>query len=159
MNNKIIIDFAKISDIEQIYLIEEQNYKFPWSKKSFEEEIKISERKKGFFLVLKIGDKIIGYICCRKIIDEVNIINISIKKEFQSTGYGSKLLNTVLKNIEKENVKNVYLEVRESNIVAQKLYQKFGFKNYALRKNFYPDNEDALIMYLNLDRKDEKDEN
>mgnify|MGYP001125538538 CR=1 FL=1 len=159
MNKSVTFSFAKVSDLEQICLIEGQNYKFPWSKKSFEEEIKISDSGKGFFLVLKIGKEIIGYVCCRKIIDEANIINISIKKEFQNRGYGRKLLNYLLKNVEKENIKNIYLEVRESNSIAQKLYQKLGFRKFALRKNFYPDNENAVVMYLNLDRKDEKDEN
>lgn len=156
MSIEPIITKASLLDIDKICLIENQNFKFPWNKKSFEEEIKLSDTNKSKFLVLKIQNEIIGYICCRTMVDEANIINFSIKKEFQNLGYGKKLLKYLLDIVEKENIKNVYLEVRESNIVAQKLYQKLGFKNFVIRKNFYPDNENAIIMYLNLQKKDLK---
>ncbi len=149
-DDNITICSACEKDIDEIYNIEKVNFKYPWSKENFFSELKISRSGKGFFYILKIDNIISGYLCGRIVEDEINIINISIKKEFQRSGFGKKVLNYLLKSIEEKNIKYVYLEVRESNFGARNFYEKFGFKNFWIRKNFYSDGEDAIVMKLNL---------
>jgi ribosomal-protein-alanine N-acetyltransferase len=78
--------------------------------------------------------------------DEAQIIDIEIKLEYRSHGYGTKLLQEFLLNIAK-NFSYAILEVRKNNLAAIGLYKKFGFTQIDLRKNYYKDPvEDALVM-------------
>lgn len=139
-------------DLEEVLVIERENFHIPWKKESFLEEIKLILQNKSKFFVLKVKGKIIGYVCCRVISPEAEVLKISVKKEFQGKGYGRKLLEHLITNLDAE-IKNVYLEVRESNIKARKFYEMYGFEKFLIREKFYPDKEDAVVMKLELKKK------
>jgi len=87
-------------------------------------------------------DKIVGYIGIEKIADETHIINMAVDPDYRKQGIGTKLIEAIL------NDKDVFfLEVRVSNVAAQRLYKKFSFDVVGTRKKYYQDNnEDAYIM-------------
>ena len=79
---------------------------------------------------------------------EGNITNIAVDADFKRVGIGYNLLSALFDICKKENCPDITLEVRVSNIAAQKLYEKAGFINEGIRKKYYEDNgEDAMIMW------------
>lgn len=136
----------KESDIEEVLEIENSCFSTPWSKDAFKMEIK---NKFANYVVAKVNGKTVGYGGIWLIIDEGHITNIAVKKEFRSMKVGSHILEALANLCKERNVTSMTLEVRKSNISAQKLYEKYGFKEVGLRKAYYSDNnEDAIIMWL-----------
>ena len=97
------------------------------------------------YLVLEIDNKVRGYIGLW-IADNMQIVNFYVDKEYQKMGFGTMIMEFVIKVCETSNITSLTLEVRESNDVAIKLYEKLGLKKVAVRKNYYDDGEDALLM-------------
>jgi ribosomal-protein-alanine N-acetyltransferase len=99
------------------------------------------------FLCLWKEDEMIGYISLWLVIDTANINNIAIDIPFQNKGYGSYLLMKSIEALKAENIREVTLEVRQSNESALKLYQSNGFEVIGVRKDYYrKPTEDAYIM-------------
>ena len=96
--------------------------------------------------------KILGYIVFYGTIENTDIFEIAIKKEYQWQSFGEKLLKESMEDIVKKNIngnfsKNKFmLEVNEKNVKALKLYEKIGFERISVRKNYYGKNENAMIM-------------
>ena len=96
--------------------------------------------------------KILGYIVFYGTIENTDIFEIAIKKEYQGQSFGEKLLKESMEDIVKKNIngnfsKNKFMfEVNEKNVKALKLYEKIGFERISVRKNYYGKNENAMIM-------------
>ena len=96
--------------------------------------------------------KILGYIVFYGTIENTDIFEIAIKKEYQGQSFGEKLLKESMEDIVKKNIKGNFsknkfmLEVNEKNVKALKLYEKIGFERISIRKNYYGKNENAMIM-------------
>lgn len=136
--------FKKLTkdNINDVYEIEKSAFSSPWSLKMIEEEEKNELAK---FYILYENEVAIGYFGILKVLDEGNVLNIAVKKEFQQKGYGNILMEKLLSEMEEENLTFLTLEVRESNLKARKLYEKFGFKIVGERKNYYDNNETAIL--------------
>ena len=99
-----------------------------------------------------IEKNILGYIVFYGTIENTDIFEIAIKKEYQGQSFGEKLLKESMEDIVKKNIngnfsKNKFmLEVNEKNVKALKLYEKIGFERISIRKNYYGKNENATIM-------------
>ena len=118
-----------------------------WSKKQWESEF----NKIGVKVVaLLIGKKIIGIYVVQTIIDEAQINYFSIKQRFRRKGYGSYLMNYLIKQCKKLDVKKLLLEVSETNSIAEDFYSKFNFLTVGKRKNYYKDGTDAVLKEKNL---------
>ena len=105
----------------------------------------------------KFEKNVLGYVAFYGTIESTDIFEIAIKKEYQGQCFGEKLLTESMRNLLKNNknskIKNIHfsenkflLEVNENNIKALKLYKKIGFEQISVRKNYYGNNEDAIIM-------------
>ena len=103
----------------------------------------------SYYLLIDNEGKVKGYISLYQVLDEVNILYIYVDKELRGKGYGKALFNEALKGITIKNYK-VFLEVRVSNTIALNLYTKLGFKEYAIRKAYYSDGEDAILMEMEV---------
>jgi len=102
-----------------------------------------------FYVILKDND-VIGYIGGYFFQDDGEILNFLIDEAYQHQGYGTKLFNFILEKARNESIKKVTLEVRKSNIIAQKFYTKNKFKEISIRKNYYKNGEDAIVMLKEL---------
>jgi len=149
---KIVIEKMKSDDIANVVEVENNSFDIPWSKESFENELK---NKLAMYLVAKVEGKAVGYVGVWKIFDEGHITNVAVHPDYRGQGIGKSLISELLYLCENEGINSLTLEVRKSNIVAQNLYKRFGFVEEGIRKGYYSDNnEDAIIMWY----KDTKDE-
>lgn len=123
------------ADLAQVVAIEQESFNAPKDESVFRHD----ENK---YLVARDGGWVVGYVGLERIEGEIHIINMAVRPGERGKGYGEELMENVL------NAKDVFfLEVRASNRVAQRLYEKYGFKSVGVRKNYYQDNgEDAFIM-------------
>lgn len=100
----------------------------------------------NFKCIVAVYDKeIIGYISFSCIFD-IEIESVLVKSSYQRQGIGTLLLNYIFKFAKENKISNVFLEVRKSNICAISLYRKLGFSNISIRKKYYENAEDALIL-------------
>ena len=90
-------------------------------------------------------DKVIATMNCSVIYDRIELDNILVEEAYRGKGTGNKLMSYLVSEAIKERVVNITLEVRISNEIARNLYKKFGFREVALRKQYYG-NEDAILM-------------
>ncbi|MBK1811400.1 ribosomal protein S18-alanine N-acetyltransferase [Clostridium sp. YIM B02505] len=139
------IESMDIDDIDSVLEISKLSFPHPWSRRSFEQEL---ENNFATYLVAKLDDQVIGYGGMWIIIDEGHITNIAVHPDYRSLGVGDKILNKMIATCNEKKVVAMTLEVRVSNIPAQKLYSKYAFVEEGIRKKYYEDNgEDALIMW------------
>jgi len=144
---EVKIRWMRERDLEEILKIEKENFKYPWKKSYFEYDLR---RPNAYCLVAELDNKIIGYLVAWEMADEIHLANISVAKNYQRKGVGTKLMNELITIAKLREIKKIYLETRVSNIAAQNFYQKFNFKYAYLRKGYYSDGEDAWIMEKEL---------
>ncbi len=114
----------------------------PWSEKSFLEE---ANNPLARYFVAKDEEKIIGYGGIWLVSGEGQITNIAVHPGMRKKGIASAILDELIKSA--EACEQIFLEVRESNAAAISLYEKHGFKNCGVRKNFYHSpTENGIIM-------------
>ena len=133
---------ADLDDLNEIYSIEKKVFNDYWSLDLIKSEI--IEKKYSRVTVIELKKKIIGYIFQRKIYDENHIINLAIDIPYQHRGYGKFLLMKILEK--DDNDTNVFLEVKEANLPAVKLYIDLGFEEVDRKERYYSDGSNAIFM-------------
>lgn len=138
----------EIEDLPEIMHIEKSSFSIPWSESAFINEL---NKKHSYTRVAESNNRVVGYICINYIFNEAHILNLAVHPEHRRQGIATILMKDAIINLIKKGCIYYYLEVRESNIVAQKFYSKFGFKIAGRRKKYYqlPD-EDAILMMLRI---------
>lgn len=144
-----VIRAMTLDDIPAIVAIEEVSFPIPWTTESFTSELK--ENHLARYYCLELNGKVIGYMGLWIVIGEAHITNIAIWPGCRGQGWGEFLMRDVMQKMRSLRVLELTLEVRVTNVTAQRLYTKLGFKPAGLRKRYYSDNqEDAVIMWANL---------
>jgi len=132
------IEKAKKEDIPFILEIEKNAFPTPWSVSQFNDSI-------DNIYIAKEDSAVKGFICAEKIIDEVHILHMAVHSDYRRKGIAKRMMEKALSI----PAKKYFLEVRESNLPAQKLYNMFGFTTISKRKDYYQDNmETAYVMEL-----------
>ncbi len=121
-----------------------------WSKKQWADEIK-KEGVKVFGILL--SDMVIGICVFQVVLDEAQINYFVIDKKFRKKGFGSYLMNYLIKQCEKLNINKLFLEVSQRNVIAKKFYSRFNFSTVGIRKNYYKNGSDALLKEKKLTTK------
>ena len=135
-------------DINWVYKIEEESFSMPWSISSFEKEL---ENDLTYYIIAEIDGKIVGYMGMWVVLGEGQVTNIAVAKAYRGKGIGKALLAHILEYAKQTGIKMLFLEVRESNRVARKLYESYGFSPIARRKAYYRQPiEDAIVMMTEL---------
>lgn len=114
-----------------------------WNEKILIDEFK--NENSEYFVLIDDG-KILGFAGLWFNIDEAHIMNIAVKKEYRKNGFGTKLLEFLIVKAKEKNKICITLEVRDDNIPAILLYEKFNFEKIGTRKKYYNAENDALIM-------------
>jgi len=140
-----MIRSMKLSDLDQVCEIENEAFSHPWSKEDF--EVELQSNPYALYFVLVEDDLIKAYIGIWLIYERAQITTIAVNKDFRSQGLSKILMNFLDTVCIENNVEEVSLEVRVSNIKAINLYHSFGFIEKGIRKDYYQDNhEDAYLM-------------
>ncbi len=135
-------------DIAGILEIEKRSFVTPWTTGMFRETL-ASPISTSF--VMEEDGCLLGYIMLYSVADEAHILNLAIDPARRRKGYGSCLIDYAIDYCGRKGVSDFFLEVRESNLGAQNLYRKLGFRVIGRRKRYYAEtNEDALVMQLSL---------
>jgi [ribosomal protein S18]-alanine N-acetyltransferase len=144
--SSIIIEKTNIDHIDDIMDVERLSFKIPWSREAFVTEISVNRFSRYFSAVVE--GRVVGYAGLWKVCDEGHITNIAVHPDFRGRGIGSLLMDMLIHTSAMDNIERMTLEVRKSNIAAQKLYYKYGFTACGERRHYYADNdEDAVIMW------------
>ena len=147
MTEDVLIREATESDAVEIARIEKLSFKTPWSL-----EMILSEMREPLssFYVAVFKDSIIGYYGFLHILDELHILNVAVDPDLRQKKMGSKLIAHLVEKARALSARALTLEVRESNLPAIRLYEKFGFVCAGVRPHYYTDKENALIYWLEL---------
>jgi ribosomal-protein-alanine N-acetyltransferase len=136
-------DLSSVSDIER------RSYDFPWSHGVFRDCLLA-----GYTcIVLERGDFLAGYGILSVAAGEAHVLNLCVDPHYRRLGYGDRLLDEMLQRAKAASVKEVFLEVRPSNVNALSLYRKKGFRQIAHRRAYYQaryGREDAAVLSLVL---------
>ena len=144
MCNEISIRKMTFEDIADVAIIEKKCFSMPWSEKSFEDS---SKQSYSHFFVAEYDNIIAGYMGVYCVVDEADITNVAVLPEYRRKGIAKKLILHIENMAKDIHVKQINLEVRESNRQAINLYEQMGFKNIGIRKSFYEKPvENAAIM-------------
>ena len=139
-----------MADLDAVMDIESRAYDFPWTQGIFRDCLRV-----GYCCWCYENDGFIqGYGVMSVAAGESHILNISVRPESRRQGIGSKLMKHFLQLARRHDADTVMLEVRPSNKLAIKLYEKLGFNEIGVRRNYYPAHqgrEDALLLALSLD--------
>lgn len=142
------ISKMSIEDLESIKNILVSDFDNFWSYDTLEEEL---ECDTSYVIVAKnVENTIVGFAGLKVILDESDIMNIVVKKEFRHHGIGSILLENLINYSKNMNLKTITLEVNENNLSAIRLYDKFSFDKLGIRKKYYNGESDAIIMSKQL---------
>ena len=118
-----------------------------WTVQTFKQEL---ENSNTYYIVAKIDNEIVGFGGVLKILNELQLNYIVTKKNKRNLGIASKILDNLICFANTNNIEYITLEVNEKNINAIKLYEKFGFKKIGLRKKYYNNIDNAILMKKNI---------
>jgi len=139
----------QLTDVRAVMEIELAEYPYPWTARIFSDCVRV-----GYFC--RIGElegEMAGYGVMSSGAGEAHILNVCVASRFQRRGLGRTLMLHMLDEAEQQGAETVFLEVRESNPVALRLYEGLGFNRVGTRKDYYPapgGREDAIILALPL---------
>ena len=147
MNNigQMKIRRANAHDLPEIYALEQECFISPWTAELLLLDICASEQ--NLYYVMEIGERIIGFAGINVVLDEAHIRKICIAPDMRNNGYGSLFLRELEKQARGRGAEGLTLEVRSSNKAAIAMYEHYGFRQEGLRRKYYDNKEDALIMW------------
>ena len=141
----VIVRKAVRIDDKGIFEVEQDSFSIPWSLQAVQREL---ESERALYYVLEREDgTIVGYAGLWQVLDEGQITNIALRKEFRHQGYGELLVRVLMEAAWEAGCTEIFLEVRISNQEAIHLYRKLGYEVLSVRKHYYSDPvEDAYVM-------------
>jgi ribosomal-protein-alanine N-acetyltransferase len=148
--NEIIIRPAGVADLNEVVAMERRCYGDPWAASSF---TTLPENPQVYFAVARQGSSgtLAGYVIGWYVLDEGELANLAVAPELRRTGVGRRLLDAMLDDAASRGVTAIYLECRESNSAARRLYSGNGFVEVSRRKQYYrKPREDALFLRRTL---------
>ena len=143
----LVIDNMTLSDLAEIANNLTSDFDEFWNSSILESEIK---NPLSQYIIAKINKEIVGFAGVIDTVDQLEITNIVVRKDFRKKGIGNELLTELIKLAKENDKEKITLEVNNTNLAAIKLYEKNGFKNVGFRKKYYNNTYDANIMTLKL---------
>ncbi len=133
--------------LRQMAEIEREAFDQPWTENMFIPELNAGD---AYYLVGVRGDEVLCYGGFHKVLDEGHITNIAVKQSERGRGFGKFLMSMLISKAREIGVKHLTLEVKSTNEVAKNMYLGFGFRVEGVRKRYYNNRDDALIMWLDV---------
>lgn len=141
-----------ITDLEEVTELEIQGFQNPWSLSLLARELNNPER---YIPGVRFNGELIAQVFSFIVVDELHILNLTVRKCFRRQGIGRALLAHLLAYAIAEGVGFAFLEARISNAAALQLYRSLGFNRIGTRKSYYRDTgEDAAVLSRELGKED-----
>lgn len=138
----MIIRQATQNDVQHIAKLEKECFQDAWSEK---ELTNVLNNRLYEIFVLEVTEEIVGYFVIFTV-DDCELLRICVKEGMRGQGFATLLMQKLMDIFSEKDVKRILLEVRHTNFTAIKLYKKFGFAEFGVRKNYYGDNVDARLF-------------
>ena len=132
-------------DLDAVLAIEQAVYTHPWTRGNFTDSLRSGYACRTW----RADAALVGYFVLMAAAGEAHLLNLSIAAAWQRRGHGTALLGEALRIGRDMGARNIFLEVRPSNLAGKALYERFGFRKIALRRGYYPaqgGREDALVL-------------
>ena len=140
----VVIRAMTSADLPTVFDIEINSYSMPWGDETFRGLLR---RRDAEALVAEQHGAVIGYAIYWWVADQAELGNVAVSANARSRGIGTALVTAVLTRAARRGIRELFLEVRPSNGVAQRLYERLGFLPVGRRRNYYArPTEDALVM-------------
>ena len=146
---ELVIEPMRRRDLAAIQVIEQVSYPKPWSLTVFQSEIEMMRRGERCYLVARDGAAVVGYAGAMFVVDDAHVTNIAVAPDRQRQGIATRLLAELTWAAIARDCHALTLEVRVTNTGAQALYREFGFVPAGVRKKYYENTEDAIVMWCN----------
>ncbi len=146
-----------VASLDTVVQIEKDAYGHPWSRGNFTDSLDA-----GYQAQLLTGGSgqattLLGYFVAMKGVDEVHLLNITVTPVHQRQGWARVMLDALALWSRGQGAQWLWLEVRISNVRARAIYERYGFREVGLRRNYYPAGgsgpsarEDAVVMSFAL---------
>ena len=144
--SEMIIRRMTMDDVKSVHAIEMNTFPKPWTEADFIREVTTNHCAR--YMVAQMDGKVVAYAGAWLILDEGHITNIAVDKAYRGQGIGRRVTEALMQYASNLGVQYLTLEVRKSNEVAQNLYKSLGFIKLGVRKKYYDDGEDALLMVV-----------
>lgn len=143
----LVIQAMQEADLEQVMAIENSVYPYPWTRGNFTDSLASGYEA---WVAREPNFRLAGYFLAMPVVDEMHLLNISVRADLQGKGLGLLLLDRVAGMSREQGMTSILLEVRPSNRRALSVYERYGFVRIGLRKAYYPaggqTREDAIVM-------------
>lgn len=139
------------ADLQQVLAIEQSCFPRPWTREHFLSEL-ASQHACAAVAVLE--GRVVGYFCLTVVLDEAELLDIAVDPALQGQGVGRQMLLQVCEEARRRDAGILRLEVRATSQPAITLYERFGFIRNGLRRAYYEQGIDALLMEKNLAEED-----
>jgi ribosomal-protein-alanine N-acetyltransferase len=134
----------KAQHVPQVAALEKLCFADPWSEQSVASEL---NNIWSYWIVALEDDQVVGYIGSQTSFGETDMMNVAVDPQFRRRGIAESLIGCLITELKNRGSHSLALEVRASNAPAIALYEKLGFQQVGLRKNYYRNpKEDALIL-------------
>lgn len=140
-------DALKPEYLSRIADIEKEAFDEPWTVGMLLPEL---DNPNACYLVGLIGDEVVCYGGFYMVLDEGQIANVAVRADMRGRGYGRLLMQELLELAKSRGVKRITLEVKDSNERAVGLYRSLGFTVEGIRRRYYANRYDALVMWLTI---------
>jgi [ribosomal protein S18]-alanine N-acetyltransferase len=144
MTDRIVLRDMIVADLPAVVAIEDESYSVPWSESTFRGLLR---RRDAEMVVALSDDIVIGYAAFWCVVDQGELGNVAVASAWRGRGLGGCLLEEVIRRAARRGIIEVFLEVRPTNTIARRLYDRYGFTAVGRRRNYYQQPvEDALVL-------------
>ena len=148
--NAVTLRSITSEQLDAVMAIEQTAYSHPWSRGHFRDSLNPQFEAQGLWL----GDELLGYFWAMRGFEEMHLLNITVAPARQGQGWGHMMLDALTLMSRHAGAQWLWLEVRQSNLRALQVYERYGFRQISIRKDYYPagrqQREHAVVMSLKL---------
>ena len=147
-NSSVKISIMTLDDLEEIKNSLTSNFDEFWDYSTLKEELSSPFSK--YFVAKNSDNFIVGFAVIKIVLDEADLMNIVTRKSMCNLGIASSMLEYLISYCKSSKIKSLNLEVNVQNSIAINLYKKYNFKEVGLRKKYYNNTYDAILMALSF---------
>lgn len=139
------------ADLDAVLAIEQACFSRAWTRQHFQAELASSHSQP---VVVEQDGRVTGYLCLQVLLDEAEILDVAVDPTLRRSGIGATLVRWACDEARQRGAGVLRLEVRATSAPAIALYQRFGFVRSGVRRAYYENGIDAVLMDLNLMKED-----